>query len=183
MINNRRTSYGVRRWGAGFGLAAASAAVAVLGLATAHADDAAELLGQAGADLAQANQVVNQVPVSSLDVIQADILSRQETIQSGPAADLLTSAETFQDNLPAADQSSPLLLDVDNQVVHAYAELLGADQGFLQAAQAGELAQGVSAFSADLSLIDANVATLGADFNVTLTDVAAMLDPGVLTLF
>jgi hypothetical protein len=75
------------------------------------------------------------------------------------------------------------LLDVDNQVVHAYAELLGADQGFLQAAQAGELAQGVTAFSADLSLIDANVATLGADFNVTLTDLVAMLDPGVLTLF
>jgi hypothetical protein len=184
VIKDCRTTYGVRRWVAGLSLAgAALAAAAVPGLAAAHADDAAELLGQAGADLVQANQVVGQVPVGSLDFLQADILSRQEVIQAGPAADLLNNAATFQDALPVADQTSPLLLAVDNQVVQAYAGLLEADQGFLAAAQAGDLAHGLTASLADLSLIDANLATLGADFDVTVTDWVAMIDPGILTLF
>src|SRR5581483_2111902 len=184
VIKDCRTAYRVRRWVAGLSLAgAALAAAAVPGLAAAHADDAAELLGQAGADLIQANQVVSQVPVASLDFLQADILSRQEVIQAGPAAALLNNAATFQDALPVADQTSPLLLAVDNQVVQAYAGLLEADQGFLAAAQAGDLAHGLTASLADLSLIDANLATLGADFDVTLTDWVAMIDPGILTLF
>ena len=185
MNNNRRTACRVRRWGTGFGLAgAAVAAAAMLGVAAAHADDADELVSQAVSDLTQANQVLDQVPVTSLDPLQAAIFDQQENIQTGPAADLLSTAQTFQDGLPTADQTSPLLLDVDHQLVQAYSGLLVADQGFDTAAQAGDLSgPGASVFSPDLSLIDANLATIGADFNVSIADFVASFDPGLLTAF
>jgi hypothetical protein len=104
-------------------------------------------------------------------------------IQTGPASDLLSTAHTFQDGLPAADQTSPLLLDVDQQLAQAYAGLLDADQGFLAAAQVGDLSQGATAFPTDFSLIDANLAALGADLDVTATDFVAMFDPAILTAF
>ncbi len=185
MNNNRRNACRVRRWGTGFGLASAGVvAAAMMGVATAHADDADELVSQAVSDLAHANQVLDQVPVTSLDPLQAAIFDEQETIQTGPAADLLNTAQTFQDGLPAADQTSPLLLDVDHQLVQAYSGLLDADQGFLTADQAGDLSgPGASVFLPDLSLIDANLVTLGADFNVSATDFFASFDPGILTAF
>jgi hypothetical protein len=184
VINNRRTACRVRRWATGFGLATGAAvAAAVIGAAAARADDADELLGQAGSDLTQANQLLDQVAATSLDAEQASFLDRQEMIQTGPASDLLSTAQTFQDGLPAADQTSPLLLDVDQQLAQAYAGLLDADQGFLAAAQAGDLSQGATAFSTDFSLIDANLATLGADLDVTATDFVAMFDSAILTAF
>lgn len=183
MLNNRRTAYCVRCCGVGLGMAAGAVVAAMIGLATAHADDVDDLLSQAGQDLTQGVQALDQVPTSSLDVFQAAGLATQETIQTGPALRLLDTAETFQAGLPAADQTSPLLLDVDHQVLQAYAGLLDADQGFLTAAQAGDLGTGVAALPTELSLIDADLAALSADFNVQVTDFVAMLDPAILTAF
>jgi hypothetical protein len=183
MINDRRTARRVRRCGVGFGMAAGAVMAAMIGLPTAQADDVDELLSQAGQDLTQGTQVLDQVPVTSLDVGAAAALATQETIQTGPALSLLDKAETFQAGLPAADQTSPLLLDVDQQLAQAYTGLLDADQGFLAAAQAGDLTGGVAALPADLAMIDANLAVLGADFNVGVTDFVAMLDPSILTSF
>jgi hypothetical protein len=126
---------------------------------------------------------LDQVAATSLDAEQASFLDRQEMIQTGPASDLLSTAHTIQDGLPAADQTSPLLLDVDQQLAQAYAGLLDADQGFLAAAQVGDLSQGATAFPTDFSLIDANLAALGADLDVTATDFVAMFDPAILNAF
>jgi hypothetical protein len=183
MLNDRRTAYCVRRCSVGLGMAAGAVMAAIIGLATAHADGIDDLLSQAGQDLTQGVQALDQVPTSSLDVFQAAGLATQETIQTGPALRLLDTAETFQAGLPAADQTSPLLLDADEQLGQAYAGLLDADQGFLAAAQAGDLGTGITALPAELSLIDADLSVLGADFNVAATDFVAMFDPAILTAF
>lgn len=183
MINDRRTFCFVRRCGVGLGMAVGAVVAAMISLATAQADDIDDLLGQAGQDVTQGVQALDQVPTTSLDAGQAAALATQETIQTGPALRLLDNAETFQAGLPAADQTNPLLLDVDHQLVQAYAGLLDADQGFLAAAQAGDLGAGVTALPAELSLIDADLAALGADFNVGVTDFVAMFDPAILTAF
>lgn len=150
-------------------MAAGAVLAAMIGLGTAQADDVDNLLSQAGQDLTQGVQALDQVPTTSLDVGQAPALATQETIQTGPALRLLDTAETFQAALPAADQTNPLLLDVD--------------QGFLAAAQAGDLGVGVTALPAELSLIDADLAVLGADFNVEVTDFVASFNPAILTAF
>lgn len=183
MPDDRRTACRVRRYGAGLALASGAFLAAMVGLATAHADDVDDLLSQAGQDLTQGVQALEQVPATSLDAGQAAALATQETIQTGPALRLLDSAETFQAGLSAADQTNPLLLSVDQQLVQAYAGLLDADQGFLAAAQAGDLGVGATALPAELSLLDADLAVLGADFNVGVTDLVATFDPAILTVF
>ena len=183
MTNDRRTACPVRRYGAGLAMASGAFLAAMIGLATAHADDVDDLFSQAGQDLTQGVQALDHVPATSLDVGQAAALATQETIQTGPALSLLDKAETFQAGLPAADQTNPLLLDVDHQLVQAYAGLLDADQGFLAAAQAGDLGTGVTALPAELSLLDADLAVLSADFNVGVTDLVATFDPAILTAF
>ena len=64
-----------RRWRIALGMSAgAVAAAAMLGLseaADAHADDSADVLGQAGMDLTQATQVLDGAPEASLDAEQA----------------------------------------------------------------------------------------------------------------
>ena len=183
-MNNRRTACRVRRWGTGLGLVTgAVVAAATLGATTAHADDAEQLVAQAVSDLTQADQVLDQVPTTSLNAAQTGIFNEQGIIQTGPASDLLSTIQTFQDGLPAADQTSPLLLGVDHQLVQAYSGLLDADQGFLTAAEAGDLEQSTTAFSTDFSLIDANLVTVAADFDASATDFVAMFDPGILTAF
>jgi hypothetical protein len=152
-------------------------------MATAHADDAGELLSLAGSDLTQATQVLDQIASTALDAKQAFLLTDQLNIQTGPESGLLGALETYQAGLPSADETSPLLLGADQQLLQAATQLLDADQGFLAAAQAGELTNDATGFSADLSLLDADLGLLGADVNVVLTDTVAMLDPGILTAF
>lgn len=185
MSSNRRTSCRARRWSTGVGLAAAAAAAAMVGMGTAHADDADQVLAQAGPDLTQATSVLDSVSSASLDAQQASALADQEMIQTGPTSQLLDVAQTYQDGLPAADQTSPLLVDVDQQLVQASQELLSADQGFLAAAQAGDLSsQGLSALlSADLPVLHADLADLGANIDVSGIDIVSMFDPGLLTAF
>jgi hypothetical protein len=183
MIEERSPAHRLRRWGGGVGFASgALVAAATIAMASAHADDADELLGQAGSDLTQATQVLDQIPTSLLDANQASSLAELEKIQTGPELQLLDALETYQASLPTIDQSSPLLLGADEQLVHAVAGLLDADQGFLGAADAGELgSQGATAFSADLPLIDALFGVFGADLNAGLADF--VLDPGAFLAF
>jgi hypothetical protein len=188
--NFSRGARHISRWGVVLGKAAGGAVAAslMIGVAAAqgaHADGAAEVLGQAGTDLTQATSVLDSVPSASLDAQQASALADQENVQTGPVAQLLEVAQTYQDGLPAADQASPLLLDADQQLVQASQELLTADQGFLAAAQVGDLSsQGLSALlSADLPILQADLADLGANIDVSGIDIVTMFDPGLLTAF
>jgi len=99
----------VRRWRIALGMSAcAVAAAAVLGLseaADAHADDSADVLGQATADLTQATQVLDGAPEASLDAQQLAILTGQEMLQTGSASSLLTEQDSVVSGLPAADQA------------------------------------------------------------------------------
>src|SRR5271155_1202610 len=174
-MNHRRNQPLVslaRRWRIALGMGTgAIAAAAMLGLseaADAHADDGG--LGQAGADLTQATQVLDGAPEASLDAQQLGLLTGQEMLQTGPASALLTDQESVLSGLPAADQAD--LTGVDDQLAQAYQGVLDADQAFVAADQAGDLS-GAGLLPADLGVIDADLSMLPADFNAVIADVGA----------
>jgi hypothetical protein len=163
-----------RRWGIAAGMGAgAVVAAAMIGMTTAgdaHADDSADVLGQAAADLSQATQLLDGAPEASLDAQQAAILAEQESFQTGPASSLITDQDSVVSGLPAADQAD--LTGADDQLTQAYQAVLTADQAFVAADQAGDLgsAQGLPA---DLGVIDADFGLDGAAFNTAFADVGA----------
>ena len=143
-MNHRRSQPLIRqarRWRIALGMSAgAVAAAAMLGLseaADAHADDSADVLGQAGMDLTQATQVLDGAPEASLDAEQASILSIQEGVQNGALSTILSDHESILSDLPAADQAD--LTNVDDQLASAYQGVLDADQAFAAADEAGDL--------------------------------------------
>jgi hypothetical protein len=170
---NRPLIRQVRRWRIALGMSAgAVAAAAVLGLseaADAHADDSADVLGQAGMDLTQATQVLDGAPEASLDAEQLAVLTGQEMLQTGAESSLIPDQESLLSGLPAADQAD--LTGVDDQLAQSYQGVLDADQAFVAADQAGELS-GMGLLPADLGVINADLSMLPADFNVAFTDVA-----------
>jgi hypothetical protein len=100
-----------RPWRIALGMGAgAVAAAAMLGLAEAgdaHADTGSDVLGQAGADLTQATQVLDGAPQASLDAEQVAVLTGQEMLQTGSESTVLSDQESFLSGLPTADQSRP----------------------------------------------------------------------------
>jgi hypothetical protein len=119
---NHRHGRRPRPWRIALGMGAgAVAAAAMLGLSAAgdaHADTASDVLGQAGADLAQATQVLDGAPEVSLDAEQLTVLTGQESLQTDSEAAILSGQESFQSGLPAADQAD--LTGVDDQLAQAY---------------------------------------------------------------
>jgi hypothetical protein len=170
---NRPLIRQVRRWRIALGMSAgAVAAAAMLSLseaADAHADDSADVLGQAGMDLTQATQVLDGAPEAGLDAEQLAVLTGQEMLQTGAESSLIPDQESILSGLPAADQAD--LTGVDDQLAQAYQGVLDADQAFVAADQAGELS-GTGLLPADLGVIDADLSMIPADFNVAFTDVA-----------
>ena len=176
-MGNRRNQPLVRqarRWGIAVGTAAM---IGVATAAAAHADDGDDVLGQAGADLTQATQVLDGAPEASLDAQQAAFLAGQEMIQTGSASSILSDQESIQSTLPAADQAD--LTGVDDQLAQAYQGVLDADQAFVAADQAGDLS-GTGLLPADLGVIEADISILPADFNAVITavgvDIASNFD-------
>jgi hypothetical protein len=164
-----------RPWRIALGMSAgAVAAAAMLGLseaADAHADDSADVLGQAGMDLTQATQVLDGAPEASLDAEQAAVLAGQESLQTDSVAAILSGQESFQSGLPTADQAD--LTGADDQLTEAYQGLLTADQAFVTADQAGDLSSVQGLLPVDLGVIDADFGILGADVNTIFADVGA----------
>ena len=164
----------VRRWRIALGMSAgAVAAAAVLGLseaADAHADDSADVLGQAGMDLTQATSVLDGAPEASLDAAQLSFLTGQESLQTDELTTLLSGQESLQSGLPAAEQSD--LSAADTQLTDAFQGMLTADQTFATADQAGDLS-GLTGLSDQFGVIDADLGLLGADFNTVFADVGA----------
>ena len=176
MISNRRTVRRVRQWSTGAGLAAAAAAM--IGMGTAHADTAEEVLGQAGADLTQAASVLDSAPTASLGPYTG-VLTQDESFVS-QAESFLSTIESYQADLPAADETSPLLVDADQALLQAYDGMLTGDQTFVAADEAGELT-GVQASSlaAELTEIQALYAPIDAEFGT----IPATLDVGFADIF
>jgi hypothetical protein len=164
-----------RRWRIALGMSAgAVAAATMLGLseaADAHADDSADVLGQAGMDLTQATQVLDGAPEASLDAEQLAVLAGQEMLQTDSVAAVLSSQESFQSGLPAADQAD--LTGADDQFTQAFQGLLTADQAFVTADQAGDLSSAQGLLPVDLGVIDADFGIIGADVNTVFADVGA----------
>jgi hypothetical protein len=163
-----------RPWRIALGMGAgAVAAAAMLGLseaADAHADSGSDILGQAGADLTQATQVLDGAPTASLDAEELMLLTGQESLQTDQATTLLDMQESLQSGLPAADQAD--LTGADTQLADAFQGILTADQTFATADQAGDLT-GLTGLTDQLGVIDADFAVLPADFNVIVTDIGA----------
>lgn len=166
MSSNARTACQPRRWGVGVGLASATVAAAMIGLAStpsARADTPEDVLDQALQDLAQASLVLEEAPQASLDAQQIAALTPEENLIATTQA--FTSAlEADQADLPAADQAG--LADVDQGLLQADQGLLDAAQGFLAADQAGDLTSFASALPTNLATLDADFGWLGAAVNV-----------------
>jgi len=177
-MSNQPDEHNARRprpWRIALGISAgAIAAAAMLGLseaADAHADDSADVLGQAGMDLTQATQVLDGAPEASLDAQQLAILTGQEMLQTGSASSLLTEQDSVLSGLPAADQAD--LTGADDQLTQAYQAVLTADQAFVTADQAGDLSSVQGALPVDLGVLDADFGLDGAAFNTAFADIGA----------
>ncbi|HXO10970.1 MAG TPA: hypothetical protein VN871_01235 [Mycobacterium sp.] len=176
-MNHRRSQPLIRqarRWRIALGMSAgALAAAAMLGLseaADAHADDSADVLGQAGMDLTQATSVLDGAPEASLNAEELSFLTGQESLQTDELSTLLAEQESLQSGLPAADQSD--LSAADTQLTDAFQGMLTADQTFATADQAGDLS-GFTGLSDQLGVIDADFGLLGADANTVVADIGA----------
>lgn len=183
---NRRPKRQARRWGTCAGMAAgtvmAAGMITLVIAPTANADTDDELLGQAGADLTQATQVLDSVPAGALDSRETMLVDATVQIQN-VTDQFAASSMTVQDGFPAADQTSPLVLDADQQLVQASQELLTADQGFLSAADAGDLTSASGAFEAELPIAEGLLADYSAALDVAFTDLVAGFDPSLLSAF
>jgi hypothetical protein len=173
-VRNQQLVSAARRWRIAIGMSAgAVAAAAVLGLseaADAHADDSADVLGQAGMDLTQATSVLDGAPEASLNAAELSFLTGQESLQTDELTTLLSGQESLQSGLPAADQAD--LSAADTQLTDAFQGILTADQTFATADQAGDLS-GFTGLSDEFGVIDADFGVLGADFNTVFADVGA----------
>jgi hypothetical protein len=165
MSSNPRTARHPRRWGVGIGLAGATVAAAMIGLASApsaRADNPQDVLDQASQDLAHASLVLEQAPTATLDAQQIAALTPEENlIATSQSFNSVLGAD--QAELPAADQAG--LADVDQSLLQADQGLLEAAQGFLAADQAGDLTSFASALPTDLATLDADFGLLGALLN------------------
>jgi hypothetical protein len=173
----------VRRWAAGVGLAGGALVAVGMTAPTACADTADELLGQAGADLTQAASVLDSAPTASLapEGAGVEFLSGQQNAFDPALQNFLTHAEPLQADLPAADQTSPLLVDADQTLLQAYDGLLSVDQAFVAADQAGDYSSTASgsALEAGMQVINeglpAAFAVIPAELDVLGTEVFAQL--------
>jgi hypothetical protein len=163
----------VRRWGTTVGMGAgALVAAAMIAAGDAHADTGSDVLGEAGSDLTQATQVLDGAPTASLDAAESALLTEQESLQTGAAAQLISLQESAQSNLPAADQTE--FGTVDTQLADAYQGILNADQTFVAADQAGDLTS-LTGLTDALGVVEADFGVIPADLNVTATDFSADL--------
>jgi hypothetical protein len=202
MISNRPNCR-VRQWSAATGLAAA--AVAVIGMGTAHADDTSplDLLGDAQSALTDANQVLGQIDVSGLTADEAGVGPSITTLidtqdHALTILDKLDSAESAIlsfDNGSLSNFVSPLLTDLDQQWYQTTEALLGADQSIASAVSGGSfadiLAAQFEALTPDAQLVGDSFQSLptewigslfgaGSSATEAASDLASSLDPATV---
>jgi hypothetical protein len=171
MTGNHCSSPRVRQWSAGVGLAGAAAVAALMielaSAPVAAADTPDDVLGQAGQDVTQAIDALNQAPTTSLDAEQLSLLYNQESLLYNEESQIPTF-ESMQADLPAADQAG--LADVDQGLLNADQAVLEATQTFVAADQAGDLTS-----ASELALAAPNLETIGPMFDILFTDLGAQL--------
>jgi hypothetical protein len=202
MFSNRPNCR-VRQWSAGAGLAVA--AVAVIGMGTAHADDISplDLLGDAQSALIDANQVLGQIDVSGLTADEAGVGPSITTLidtqdHALTILDKLDSAESAIlsfDNGSLSNFVSPLLTNLDQQWYQTTEALLSADQSIAGAVSGGSFADILTAqfeaLTPDAQLIGDAFQSLptewigslfGASSSATeaASDLASSLDPATV---
>jgi hypothetical protein len=202
MISNRPNCR-VRQWSAATGLAAA--AVAVIGMGTAHADDTSplDLLGDAQSALTDANQALGQIDVSGLTGDEAGVGPSITTLidtqdHALTILDKLDSAESAIlsfDNGSLSNFVSPLLTDLDQQWYQTTEALLGADQSIASAVSGGSfadiLAAQFEALTPDAQLVGDSFQSLptewigslfgaGSSATEAASDLASSLDPATV---
>jgi hypothetical protein len=173
----------VRRWAKGLGLAGGAAVTAgMIGLAVAPnalADDTspADLLGEAGTNITDANQVLNEVPATAAETAlvnqQLDLQLQLDglpgaTDLGGKLADL-ASAENVISSYDGGSLDSlvnPLFANLDQNWLQTSEAILSADQALETAAADGAspVAAELALFSADLSLLSDAVSSLPTDW-------------------
>jgi hypothetical protein len=193
----------VRQWSAAAGLAAA--AVAVIGMGTARADDTSplDLLGDAQSALTDANQALGQIDVSGLTGDEAGVGPSITTLidtqdHALTILDKLDSAESAIlsfDNGSLSNFVSPLLTDLDQQWYQTTEALLGADQSIASAVSGGSfadiLAAQFEALTPDAQLVGDSFQSLptewigslfgaGSSATEAASDLASSLDPATV---
>jgi hypothetical protein len=201
MISNRPNCR-VRQWSAGAGLAAA---VAVIGMGTAHADDTSplDLLGDAQSALTDANQALGQIDVSGLTGDEAGVGPSITTLidtqdHALTILDKLDSAESAIlsfDNGSLSNFVSPLLTNLDQQWYQTTEALLSADQSIAGAVSGGSFADILTAqfeaLTPDAQLIGDAFQSLptewigslfgaGSSATEAASDLASSLDPATV---
>lgn len=136
-------------------------------------------MNDAATNLTQAIQVLDQVPTTALDAHELTGIQGAETLET----ELVPQLEMLQGELPTADQSSPLLLDADQQFFNASQEALTADQGFLSAADAGDLNTLSGWLDAQIPFSESAAALYGGLLDVEFAGLIAQFDPSILTAF
>ena len=172
MSSNPRTARHPRGWGVGVvtGAALTAAVIGLAGTPSARADTPEDVLGQALQDLAQADQVLEDAPQTSLDAHFIATLTPLEDLIANTQS-FTTSLEADQADLPGVDQTG--LADVDLGVLHADQEVLEAANGFLAADQAGDLSSWASGLPTEFATLNAELAAAGAALDVGLVDFGA----------
>jgi hypothetical protein len=175
-MSSNRPNCRVRQWSAGAGLAATAAAV--IGMGTAHADDASplDLLGDAQSALIDANQVLGQIDVSGLTGDEAGVGPGITTLldtqdHALTALDKLDSAESAIlsiDNGSLSNFISPLFTNLDQQWYQTTEALLSADQSIAGAVSGGSfadiLAAQFEALAPDAQLVSDSFQSLPTDW-------------------
>jgi hypothetical protein len=151
---NHRTTRQARRWGVAIGTAAA---VAMIGMGTAHADTPDDVIGQAVLDLNQGAAALDAAPTADLSTEQAHVLAEQATFSSQMESLFDDDLRVDQDGLSAGDQT--FLANVDEQLVSASQNILSADQ-----------------------VIEADLGLIPAAFDVAGANILAELDPNIGSL-
>lgn len=183
MNGNPTVAHHARQWRVGFCMAAVGVAAAVIGVATAHADSIDQLFTQAEDDMTKAaNLLLAEAGDPSLSAKEASGL---DSIASAAQhqGELISQIQSSQDGLPAADQTNPLLLGADQQLVQASDAFLSANNTYVDAVQAGDFPLHPGDFagaSAALSLAGVEL------FQVFPAEIDALLAPlalGVIPAF
>lgn len=166
---------GISRWVASVGVTGGAVmAAALIGTSIARADTIDEFLLQAEGDMTQTATLFSGLDSSSLPSV-AGVVSSFESQDA-----LISQIQTQQDMFSETLQSSSQLIDADQQLANASADLVAASQTFVNAVTAGDLPlSATESFSDKITGLEAAFGFLNAELFQVLP---AELNAGFVTM-